>query len=228
MGGGEGRGACASRDSATPFCFRCFAAVVAHVFPPPPPSFSLSSGHLYLQTELCEGGSLAAVLQALPAGSLLPEGDVWKLAAELGDGLAHCHAHGVTHLDVKPSNVFLDAHAAAKLGDFGLALLAGRGWGVEEGDGAYCAPELLAADPLPGPHSDVYSLGATLVEAACGAPPPRGGRAGPLVLPGARSPQLVATLEACLHPDPHQRPSAEDVCLEACRVLGRPRHRGTS
>lgn len=171
--------------------------------------------------ELCEGGSLAGVLAALPAGMLLPEADVWRLAAELADGLAHCHAHGVNHMDVKPANVFLDADASAKLGDFGLALLAGRGWGVEEGDGGYVPPELLLSEPRSGAHSDVFSLGATLVEAASGAPPPRGAYGAAVTLPGGRSPQLVALLQAMLQPDFTRRPTAREVLAVACAALGR-------
>jgi membrane-associated tyrosine/threonine-specific cdc2-inhibitory kinase len=68
----------------------------------------------------------------------------------------------VLHLDVKPANVFFDGAAAAKLGDFGLALLAGQPWVGEEGDGAYVAPELLRAGE-PTPAADVYSFGATLL-----------------------------------------------------------------
>jgi membrane-associated tyrosine/threonine-specific cdc2-inhibitory kinase len=178
--------------------------------------------HFYTQVELCAGGSLEGVLRALPEGVQLPEGDVWRLARELADGLAHCHAHGVLHLDVKPANVFLDAAATAKLGDFGLALLAGRGWASEEGDGAYVPPELLAEEGTPTPAADVFSLGATLFEAAAGAPPPRGCYGAPVVLPPGRSEALRALLQAMMCPHPAQRPSARDVHTEACRVTGTP------
>jgi len=177
--------------------------------------------HFYQQMELCEGGSLAGVLRALPPGVHLPERDVWRLAKECADGLAHCHTHGVLHLDVKPANVFLDALACAKLGDFGNAVLAGRGWASEEGDGAYVAPELLRSDGgNASPAADVFSFGATLFETAAGAPLPRGCDIVP-ALPG-RSKQLQALLEAMLQPVPEYRPSAFDVLMEACRVLGVP------
>ncbi len=176
--------------------------------------------HFYVQMELCAGGSLAGVLSALPPGAQLPESDVWRLARELAEGLRHCHAHGVTHLDVKPANIFLDASATAKLGDFGLAILAGRGWASEEGDGAYVPPELLAETSQPTPAADIFSLGATLFEAAAGVPPARGVYGQTVVLPAGRSEALRALLQACLARDPTRRPSALDVLLEACRATG--------
>jgi len=174
--------------------------------------------HFFAQMELCEGGSLAAVLQALPAGVRLPEGDLWRLAAELGDALQHCHRHGVLHLDVKPANVFLDGQAAAKLGDFGLAVLPGQRWVGEEGDGAYVAPELLCSGQ-PTPACDLYSFGATLAEAASGAPPPRADAAASLRVPELLSAPFVQLLRAMLHPEPRRRPSALQVRDEARRVV---------
>jgi membrane-associated tyrosine/threonine-specific cdc2-inhibitory kinase len=175
--------------------------------------------HIYVQTELCAGGSLAGVLAALPPGTLLPEADVWRLTMQVAAGLAHCHAHGVLHLDVKPANVFLDASATAKLGDFGNALLAGGGWESEEGDGGYVAPELLADDAAPSAAADVFSFGATLLEAATCAPPPRGQYGAPVALPPGRSEALQVVLQAMLRPDPTQRPSAAEVHAAAAAQL---------
>lgn len=179
--------------------------------------------HFFVQMELCTGGSLAAVLAALSPGAMLPEADVWRLARELASGLAHCHAHGVLHLDVKPGNVYLDANASAKLGDFGLAILAGMGWGAEEGDGAYVAPEVLNppagpdGSPLePTPAADVFSLGCTLLEAA-GLRPQRGSM--PVQLPAGRSLQLQELLQAMTRAAPLERPSAAQVHAAACAVL---------
>jgi len=171
--------------------------------------------HFYVQQELCEGGSLAGVLRALPPGVRLPESDLWRLATEIADGLAHCHLHGVLHLDVKPANVFLDAGASAKLGDFGNALLCGKGWhSSEEGDGAYVAPEMLRSDgAAASPAADVYSLGAALFEAAAGAPPVAATPM-PLSIP-ARSERLHHLLRTMLAPDPEARPTALQVALYA-------------
>lgn len=132
---------------------------------------------------------------------LVAERDVWRLARDVASGLAHCHAHGVLHLDVKPDNVFVARDGAYKIGDFGVAWVAGRGWEVQDGDGGYVAPETLnlhsaffvkkvgsaesgdddrgdANASVPTDRADVFSFGATLYEAACGARVPAEWRAG--------------------------------------------------
>ena len=43
------------------------------------------------------------------------------IAAHAAAGLAHMHRHGMVHLDVKPSNLYLSMSGHVKLGDFGNA-----------------------------------------------------------------------------------------------------------
>ena len=38
---------------------------------------------------------------------------MWVLAAQVAAGLAHIHAYGILHLDIKPDNIFLDRHGRA-------------------------------------------------------------------------------------------------------------------
>ena len=129
--------------------------------------------HFYAQMELCECGSFGACLARLPPNSLVDEVDVWRMAAQVARGLAHVHAHGILHLDVKPDNVLLDAAGTYKLGDFGVAYVKDKGWELQDGDGGYVAPEVLAMNPddpgsIPTSAADVFSLGASIHEAASG------------------------------------------------------------
>ena len=90
--------------------------------------------------------------------------EVAALGRDLAETLAYAHGCGVLHRDVKPSNVFIGVNGAAKLGDFGLACLAGEA-GSSAGTRKYMAPECMRGEAATA-ASDQYSLGATLIELA--------------------------------------------------------------
>jgi len=128
-------------------------------------------------------------LDASPGG--LTPGTTRRLLAQLAAALAHLHARGVVHRDVKPENVLVSAAGLVKLCDFGFARCvpgcaaeAGGGRGGRAGDRAaprpplsdyvatrwYRAPELLVGDRGYGPGVDVWALGCMAVEVATGRP----------------------------------------------------------
>ena len=82
-------------------------------------------GHALLVSELVPGQTLARMHDS---GELCDR-DVGEIAADLCDALAHAHARGVVHRDVKPQNVIVrddqGAGRRAKLMDFGIARIAG-------------------------------------------------------------------------------------------------------
>ncbi|MCB9872216.1 MAG: protein kinase [Planctomycetes bacterium] len=92
-----------------------------------------------------------------------------ELTRQVAEALAHAHARGVVHRDVKPGNIMLTGDGMAVLTDFGLAReegLAGRTrTGEFAGTYQYAAPEQLAGrqDEIDG-RTDVYALGVTLYE----------------------------------------------------------------
>jgi len=87
----------------------------------------------------CLHASLTSVLDREAAGAgagaagvgPVDEERAWAWARQVLEGLAHIHAQGIAHRDLKPGNIFVDARGYLKIGDFGLAKFdAGGGYGV--------------------------------------------------------------------------------------------------
>jgi len=130
----------------------------------------VAAGQLYFVMPHVDGGSLRDRLEAQPR---LPIEEALSIARSVAIGLAHAHALGVVHRDVKPENI-LFYHGSACLADFGIAraiaemnpLLTAQGTFV--GTPAYMSPEQYAGVGFDG-RSDVYSLAAVLHEMLAGA-----------------------------------------------------------
>jgi WD40 repeat protein/tetratricopeptide (TPR) repeat protein len=130
----------------------------------------------YLVSDLVEGVTLADRLTADRPG-VRPAAE---LVADVADALQYAHAHGVTHRDVKPSNIMLDADGRPRVMDFGLAKRdAGEVTMTLEGQvlgtPAYMSPEQARGEghTVDG-RSDVYSLGVVLYQLLAGELPFRG------------------------------------------------------
>jgi O-acetyl-ADP-ribose deacetylase (regulator of RNase III) len=104
----------------------------------------------------------------------LPPRAVLRIGERLCDAIETAHAAGVLHLDIKPSNIFVDpAGEQPKLADFGIATSLGP---IRQdalvtrlvGTPAYMAPEQTTRGAKVGPWTDVYLLAGTLWELVTG------------------------------------------------------------
>lgn len=124
----------------------------------------LTAGSPYLVMALCEGNLLSMV-------GRLPWPACRELLAALLEALAHAHARGIVHLDIKPDNVLLSA-GQPRLTDFGLARSIGEVDGRVCGTPAFMAPEQIRGDwRAVGPWTDLYALGCLAWTLLTGAPP---------------------------------------------------------
>lgn len=89
-------------------------------------------------------------------------------------GLAHAHALGILHRDVKPENLLFSGPGVLKVSDFGIAKIFGRELAATSttasqviGTPAYMAPEQALAGRI-SPATDVYAMATVLYEALAG------------------------------------------------------------
>ncbi len=153
------REAAAAAKLRHPSCLRAYA-------------FARDSRHVYIAYEFVPGRTFR---EALRAGELKDAAAI-EACAQICDGLAHAHAAGILHRDVKPSNVLLadGESVSVRLLDFGLARMAEAETLTAQGDVpgtlAYIAPERLAGEDA-SEASDIWAVGVMLWESLTGTHP---------------------------------------------------------
>ena len=121
----------------------------------------------YLVFEYVEGETLK---RRLKKHGPLSEERLLDLAQQVGDALATAHVAGVIHRDLKPENLLITENGQVKLADFGIARVPNADLTKEGqflGTPCYSAPETLRGGEY-SEHSDLFSFGAVLYEAASG------------------------------------------------------------
>jgi serine/threonine protein kinase len=126
-----------------------------------------------------EDGRPFLVMEHVPGTTLAELGRIAPdqaagLAIQACHGLAHAHAAGLVHRDVKPQNLLLREDGTVKVADFGIARAAEATAltqvGTVLGTAAYLSPEQALGEEVTS-ATDIYSLGAVLYELLTGRPP---------------------------------------------------------
>jgi serine/threonine-protein kinase len=159
---------------------------------------SLSHPNLVRVYDIAEHDGLPSIVMELAEGGTLEGGRLASAeGAQVAEGLAYAHAHGVVHRDLKPGNLLRTTDGVVKIADFGIARAAEETRvtqiGTVLGTLRYLAPEQAEGRDV-GPEADVYSLGVVLEE-----------------LLDEKPRSVRRLLERCRDRDPRRRPAAGDV-----------------
>lgn len=150
--------------------------------------------------------------------------------------VAHLHARGIVHADLKPGNILVGEDGSATLIDLGQACPAGTEKERVQGTPGFMAPEQRERGPLV-PETDVFSLGATLLQSllasiAPGDETPRGAALATLASHRAQAHDrllmlgaggdLARLVSSMLDPVPGRRPrDLEGIAADLSQAAGR-------
>ena len=122
----------------------------------------------FIAMEFLKGKDLVAYTKE---GNLLPLPKVLSIMARVADALGYAHSLNVVHRDIKPANIMYDPETdTVKVTDFGIARITDSSktkTGMVLGTPSYMSPEQLSGAKIEG-HSDLFSLGVSLYQLACG------------------------------------------------------------
>nr|XP_061817881.1 wee1-like protein kinase 1-B isoform X3 [Nerophis lumbriciformis] len=191
----------------------------------------VEDGHMFIQNEYCNGGTLSDVITD-NAKRLrhLTELELKDLLLQVVRGLKHIHSMSLVHMDIKPSNIFiccksiincdednLNSKAVYKIGDLGHVTRANNSL-VEEGDCRYLANEVFQQDYTDLAKADVFALALTVISASGAQPLANNGdawheiRLGKLPdIPQVLLLEFVSLLKLMIDPDLARRPSTSDL-----------------
>jgi len=154
----------------------------------------LDEGKPFFTMKFVEGSTLESFVKEKPEGRELNRVQINEsldIFLKICYAISYAHSKQISHLDLKPSNIFLDDHGEVLVGDWGLARIANEKdktfelhleqdygqttlYGYINGTPGYMAPEQCSKGTEKGPLSDIYSLGAVLVYIFCHRSPVKG------------------------------------------------------
>ena len=180
----------------------------------PPTQYDICQGRPYLVMQYCENGSCSSMI------GRMEEEDVIKFLHDVSAGLEYLHDHNIIHQDIKPDNILLDDNCNFMVTDFGISVNAegddNDSKDMSGGTRGYMGPERF--EGITNNASDMWSLGATVVELLIGYPPYGHEHGGLLQTQGEPLPELPVLqpevknmILRCLEEDPSKRIKANEI-----------------
>ena len=133
-----------------------------------------AGGYHYFVMEYVEGKT---IYDDLSTGKVFTENKALEIIIQVAHALAHAHAKGLIHRDVKPKNIIINSAGVVKLADMGLARAttdieaAETEKGKAYGTPYYIAPEQIRGEVDIDGRADIYGLGATFYHMVTGRVP---------------------------------------------------------
>ena len=155
----------------------------------------------YIAMEFLKGKDLTPFIKP---ETLLPLPKVLSIIARVAEALSYAHTNSVVHRDIKPANIMYELESdTVKVTDFGIARITDSSktkTGMVLGTPSYMSPEQLAGKKIQG-SSDLFSLGVTLYQMACGHLPFQGDSMAQLMFKIANEPHAdILTYNPTLSP----------------------------
>ncbi len=125
----------------------------------------------YIVMEYIDGVTLKDLIISR---GLFTNEEILGVAIQITSAIGHAHEHDIVHRDVKPQNILVTMDGEVKVTDFGIATVINAQ--TEElsentiGSVHYFSPEQARGSNI-DEKSDIYSIGITMFEMACGKPP---------------------------------------------------------
>jgi serine/threonine-protein kinase len=126
----------------------------------------------YMAMEFIEGHELRSLLAE---GRALPVSQAVSIAAQVAEGLAYAHQHGVVHRDIKPANIMVLTDGPVKITDFGIARMRASNDELTQSGMMLGSPKYMSPEQVIGKRadhrSDIFSLGVIVYETLTGTAP---------------------------------------------------------
>ncbi len=150
----------------------------------------------------------------------VPTGQALQIIQGLVSALLYAHDRGVTHCDIKPTNILLTHEGVPKLTDWGLARSGQDRWSVTGFSPTYAAPEQRQMYSECSSTTDIWQIGMVCAELLTGRPEIPSGTEP--VFQTREGEILLSIIQRCLAPDPAGRyQSIRELSDDLVRVLKR-------